>query len=50
MRQAILAGASAAELSQLAAAEGMVSMEADGLRKAAAGKTSLAEILKLLQA
>ncbi|WP_391484017.1 GspE/PulE family protein [Allofranklinella schreckenbergeri] len=49
LRRAILDGKDAAELGSLAAQRGMLSLYEDGLRKAAAGVTSLEEVTRVTQ-
>ncbi|MDR0458543.1 MAG: type II secretion system ATPase GspE [Burkholderiaceae bacterium] len=49
MRSAILQGRDASALQQLAAASGMLTLYEDGLRKVAAGVTSLDEVLRVTQ-
>lgn len=45
--QAIMAGKGVADLAQVAAKHGMVTMKQDGIRKAKKGKTSLEELMKI---
>ena len=47
IREAIVRKASAAELSSIAVAEGMVTMFDDGMKKAKAGQTTLEEVLRV---
>jgi len=49
MRHAIMRGADAAELHNLARKSGLITLYEDGLRKVAAGVTSLEEILRVTQ-
>ena len=49
MRRAIVAGEDASTLNALAAKSGMISLYQDGLRKVAAGVTSLDELLRVTQ-
>ena len=49
MRRAIVAGEDASRLNALAAKSGMLSLYQDGLRKVAAGVTSLDELLRVTQ-
>ena len=49
MRRAIIDGKDAGELHSLAAASGMLTLYQDGLRKVAAGSTSLEELLRVTQ-
>jgi general secretion pathway protein E len=49
MRRAIVAGKDAGTLNTLAAGSGMLSLYQDGLRKVAAGVTSLDELLRVTQ-
>jgi general secretion pathway protein E len=49
IRKAIIEGRDAAALQSLAAAGGMLSLYQDGLRKVAAGVTSLEELLRVTQ-
>lgn len=49
MRAAILEGADATTLQQIARREGMLTLYEDGLRKVAAGITSLEEVLRVTQ-
>ncbi|WP_345060805.1 type II secretion system ATPase GspE [Acidovorax lacteus] len=49
LRRAILEGADASRLHQLAQAGGMLSLYEDGLRKVAAGETSLDEVLRVTE-
>jgi excisionase family DNA binding protein len=50
MAQALVRGDSAETLQRLAVAKGMVSLAADGLRRAAAGETTPEEVLRVLRA
>jgi type II secretory ATPase GspE/PulE/Tfp pilus assembly ATPase PilB-like protein len=45
---ALIRGAAAADLRAIAVAEGMTTIAADGIRRAATGVTSLAEVMRLL--
>ena len=45
---ALRRGASAAELREIAVREGMTTMAADGIRRAAAGQTTIAEVLRVM--
>lgn len=49
IRQAVLAHATATEIHRLAVEEGMRTMYRDGLRKAAAGLTSIEEVLRVAE-
>jgi general secretion pathway protein E len=49
VREAILRGADAAQLQEIARGSGLVSLYEDGLRKVAAGVTSLEEVLRVTQ-
>ena len=49
MRSAILQGKDASALQQLAVQNGMYTLYDDGLRKVAAGQTSLDEVLRVTQ-
>ena len=46
--QALRAGASVEEMQKLAVERGMTTMGADGVRRAAAGETSLEEVFRIL--
>ncbi len=49
VREAILRGADASQLQEIARKSGLVSLYEDGLRKVAAGTTSLEEVLRVTQ-
>ena len=46
--RALRRGAAVDELRSIAVSEGMTTMAADGIRRAAAGQTSLAEVMRVL--
>jgi type IV pilus assembly protein PilB len=47
---ALTRGAASADLRAIAVSEGMVTLACDGIRRAAQGKTSLAEVMKTVSA
>jgi len=49
VREAILRGADASQLQEIARRSGLVSLHEDGLRKVAAGQTSLEEVMRVTQ-
>jgi general secretion pathway protein E len=49
VREAILRGADAAQLQEIARSGGLISLYEDGLRKVVAGVTSLDEVLRVTQ-
>lgn len=50
IREAIMRGASADELAKIAKSEGMVTMQQDGVEKALAGITTIAEVMRVAYA